>query len=1369
MDLGILNLKFQADCAEFIRDIGKSANAVEKAHKQISSAITGINRSLAGIGIGLSIGAIVKKMVAEFSQAEAAAKKVDAVLRATGGAAGVTAKQVDELANTYSRLTGIDDDVIKDAEAMLLTFKNIGKDAFPQATKAVLDISAAMGVDLKTASIQVGKALDNPKQGMVALQKAGLGFSESQKKLITQLQDSGKLYEAQKIELKALEDQIGGVAAAMRDTLPGALQALDTSFGNLFAAMAGGKPADLFRTAIEALILAMDDLTDTIPKVEEGIANIGKDAQLLFSGIVDGLSIIKTAADSTVGFINNIGSSIDVVGGYIAGMTDQLKPAFEFMSGFSKGVGDALNVRGAFDAFFERLNKRMAEIHANAEKGNKSLQAQSQAVSDIDKKRKDELKTLADILQAERDKLTTKKLTIAQDYIGLANLEAQEKVSKLIHLTEQERNTAKKTLISLLIQEKEIESGEELKKRTQALNDEVKALQAKYQGKEQEYELEKKIRDINADPVLLPEAKKKLIEATKAQADKTKYWNDELEKQQKYLDDVKSSSENWSKKLADLNKALDAGTISQQQYKAATDAIIEVQKKADEDAQKRINDINDEIAAIKAKQQGREDEFELLKKIRDINADPNLSPKRALEEAAAVSQLADARKADVEWQERNKAILDKVKGGTLSYKQSLDLLNQAQKDSAITAKQAGDALKDLNDDKLKKLQQSTKNFTSNLLNDLTDAITQGKSLTDVIKNLALQLAKTGAQKFLFDPISNKISQIASNWYKNNFLQSVPGAPGSQGTAASAPQPILTGGVPSSGSASGTTPGGILGGLAAGPIGSSPAVAATQQAQNFDSLVGNVADCKTITTEGPAWRVKIVQDAIKVPPGFKPYKPYSGSSKSSGSSADGDNVIPFLRRFEGATKGGPAFRVIENCPCPTTGIPGKSGTTGGGSGTGTASVEAGDPLTALLSLFGLGGLLSALKNMDSPASALAGITSTLNDMSNTLKDILQKMAECCAATKTDCGCGGGSGGGGGIPAFSTGSGAPFNPLGPLGSGPIDNAGGGGFGFNPASLKGGVSHYTNGVGYSPLPYQPLTPTVGSFGSAPTVLQGSVLSSAQTGQALQQANTLANAQTTAAYANGQISWAQAQTAYLTRQNSQLTQAASGYQMTPQQAYGPAINLPFILQGSPYAGTLDPQYEDDATTSVTGKLLTPIKGSNSPGWNPQGLPTQWGGWAPSNAKDVPANTILDEISKFGPSATRTGQRSQSIANSASNNFVAPNNPYGLVPWKRFANGGTPPVGVPSLVGERGPEMFVPQQSGTVLSNDKVASMFGGGGAPKVSITNNTGVEIQTSDVEWSDGHLKMAVGQVVANAPNNPRAQKNMKKNARGLSRRR
>ena len=42
------------------------------------------------------------------------------------------------------------------------------------------------------------------------------------------------------------------------------------------------------------------------------------------------------------------------------------------------------------------------------------------------------------------------------------------------------------------------------------------------------------------------------------------------------------------------------------------------------------------------------------------------------------------------------------------------------------------------------------------------------------------------------------------------------------------------------------------------------------------------------------------------------------------------------------------------------------------------------------------------------------------------------------------------------------------------------------------------------------------------------------------------------------------------------------------------------------------------------------------------------------------------------------------------------------------FANGGRPPVGKPSIVGERGPELFVPNSAGTIIPNHELGGMGG-------------------------------------------------------------
>ena len=43
------------------------------------------------------------------------------------------------------------------------------------------------------------------------------------------------------------------------------------------------------------------------------------------------------------------------------------------------------------------------------------------------------------------------------------------------------------------------------------------------------------------------------------------------------------------------------------------------------------------------------------------------------------------------------------------------------------------------------------------------------------------------------------------------------------------------------------------------------------------------------------------------------------------------------------------------------------------------------------------------------------------------------------------------------------------------------------------------------------------------------------------------------------------------------------------------------------------------------------------------------------------------------------------------------------------YADGGSPPIGVPSIVGENGPELFIPKGAGTIIPNNQLGSMGGG------------------------------------------------------------
>ncbi len=71
------------------------------------------------------------------------------------------------------------------------------------------------------------------------------------------------------------------------------------------------------------------------------------------------------------------------------------------------------------------------------------------------------------------------------------------------------------------------------------------------------------------------------------------------------------------------------------------------------------------------------------------------------------------------------------------------------------------------------------------------------------------------------------------------------------------------------------------------------------------------------------------------------------------------------------------------------------------------------------------------------------------------------------------------------------------------------------------------------------------------------------------------------------------------------------------------------------------------------------------------------------------------------------------------------------------FANGGQPPMNKISVVGEKGPELFVPRSAGTIIPNNKL-----GGG-----ITNNyVTVNVEGGGVSATGNNVDLnALGQVI------------------------
>ena len=296
-----------------------------------SSVRGGLNQIGMGLGLGLQRGAVigaaglavlstqVRAGVESLRELENANAQTVAGLKSTGGVSGQTLESIRALSEEYETLGGvIDDKVIQAGANVLLTFRRVGEDAFQPALEQALNLSTALGTDLQTAILQVGKALDDPVRGVTALRRAGVQLSEQQQKQIKTLVEQNDLYGAQQIILAELERQVGGRFAAAGETNEATVARMGDAWEDLQMTLARGflpaidKVARRLTTvfADPQVIAGVEDFgerlagfltAENLDKAEDAIrGTFGYLASIPWGAIGDGLRIAGQAASVAV-------------------------------------------------------------------------------------------------------------------------------------------------------------------------------------------------------------------------------------------------------------------------------------------------------------------------------------------------------------------------------------------------------------------------------------------------------------------------------------------------------------------------------------------------------------------------------------------------------------------------------------------------------------------------------------------------------------------------------------------------------------------------------------------------------------------------------------------------------------------------------------------------------------------------------------------------------------------------------------------------------------------------------------------------------------------------------------------------------------
>jgi len=271
-----INYKFGATDAT-----GPGVKSVEQNLQRLGS----LAKTYAPIIAGIFSAAGLAKAIDLFTRQEQAVFQLEQRLKSTGGVAGVSSQQLQSMASALQGVTTYGDEAIIEMEGLLLAFTNIRGEIFEQALPAVLDMSTAMGKDLQSSALQLGKALNDPIKGVAALAEAGIRFSISQREQIKALVETGQVAEAQRLILEKLEVRFGGAAKAARQGLGGSLMGLKNSFSDALEKIGSGGTG--FIGSIRELegLITSPQFQKGLEDIASGIAWVGQMAAKAAAGV----------------------------------------------------------------------------------------------------------------------------------------------------------------------------------------------------------------------------------------------------------------------------------------------------------------------------------------------------------------------------------------------------------------------------------------------------------------------------------------------------------------------------------------------------------------------------------------------------------------------------------------------------------------------------------------------------------------------------------------------------------------------------------------------------------------------------------------------------------------------------------------------------------------------------------------------------------------------------------------------------------------------------------------------------------------------------------------------------------------------------
>ncbi len=396
-----------------------AANVAIKAFEVLTSAASSLFNTFIVDGVHAAI------------EAEEAINSLNTALAQSGIYSEATSKEIQDFAKKLQETTTVSDDVILKNAALIQSMGQLDSEGLQRATRAALNLSAALDKDLGTASEALGKAANG---NITALSKMGI-----------EIQKGSNDAETFANALKAVEDKFGSAAQSKINTYAGAVSQAKNSFGDLTEEIGNlivKNPAVI--KAIKEVSQIFFELTESVKTSSGGFLTL----------VGEGLSSFIQASAIAVVTTDAVVRSFQILIGMVQKVAIPIAGLRAIITSFTGGLGEASSQLNRYfasadknfkaagtsgDGALSSLTESLLRVKDATDKGLLGLAAGASATVDPLNKAKDKVKELTEeqkkaneqarAFSLELIKQSGDNKLIAEDKITLARATADQEIA----------------------------------------------------------------------------------------------------------------------------------------------------------------------------------------------------------------------------------------------------------------------------------------------------------------------------------------------------------------------------------------------------------------------------------------------------------------------------------------------------------------------------------------------------------------------------------------------------------------------------------------------------------------------------------------------------------------------------------------------------------------------------------------------------------------------------------------------------------------------------------------------------------------------------------------------------------------------------